>query len=851
MRTKIDYGIDLGTTNSAIARMENGAPVIKKSDTLKDTIPSCVSFNKKQDILVGDPAYNVLKNDKIRSLKSGKSESSNSFIEFKRTMGTNTRYHSSNMNFDYSSEQLSAEVLMKLKSFITDDSIKSIVITVPAKFTMVQKEATVRAGQLAGFQHIELLQEPIAASMAYGLDSTNKDGIWLVFDFGGGTFDAALIKVEEGIMKVVDTEGDNWLGGKNLDEAIVDQIIIPYMEENYAIDSILEDMDKREILRGAVKSYAEECKIQMSFKDAHNILTDLGDLPFEDENGDEPSLDINVNQASMEVVVSPIFQKAIDTCKHLLKRNNLKGAQLTTLLLVGGPTYSPILRRMLKEQITDKVNTSTDPMTSVAKGAALFASTIDISEAIVEESRDKTKIQLDIKYEPTTVEIDEMVSLKILREKTTGRIPEKIFAEITRGDKAWSSGKKAVGEKATLIDVQLNTGASNTFVVVLYDDQGNKLDCEPSSFNILQGINPGQAVLPYHIGIEIKDRVLEEDVFLHIKGLEKNQTLPAIGVTTGLKTQRPIRPGMIDDFIVIPIFQGEHGADGTRAIYNEHVNDVIITGESLPALLPAGSEVEITVKVDRSEQMTFSAFFPYLNYTEEIPVKLVQKSQVDEDWLKDELRKAKKTANRVKESHPEAPTEPILKTLDEMENQLNNEKGSADGKFRILENLRKDLRLLDGLERQTEWPKAEQELKDAFYELEDLLSKIKANSDGSDLNMDKINLHLQEFRQKTEQVIKTKDIKAAKELSTAISQFDFELRNLVTGGGMDIAVLQQISENFSSFHWKDRVKARTLCNHGLQLVQSGKTGQVRPVLVELVGQMDHGEAEEFLGKLTR
>jgi len=851
MRTKIDYGIDLGTTNSAIARIESGVPVIKKSDTLKDTIPSCVSFNKKQDILVGDPAFNVLKNDKIRSLKLYKAETANSFIEFKRTIGTDTKYPSSNMGRDFSSEQLSAEVLMKLKSFITDDNIKSIVITVPAKFTMVQKEATLRAGHLAGFKHIELLQEPIAASMAYGLDATNKDGLWLVFDFGGGTFDAALIKIEEGIMKVVDTEGDNWLGGKNLDDAIVDQIIIPYLEDNYAIDSILGDLDKREILRGAFKSQAEDCKIQLSFKESHNILTDLGDLPFEDENGEEPSLDINVDQMAMEKVVAPFFQKAIDICIHMLKRNNLKGAQLATILLVGGPTYSPILRRMLKEQISDKVNTSTDPMTSVARGAALFASTINISEGIIEESRDRTKIQLDIKYEPTTVEMDEMISLKILKEKTSGNIPDMVFAEIIRGDKAWASGKKAIGEKATLIDVRLNAGASNTFNVMIYDEQGNKLDSEPSIFNILQGINPGQAVLPYHIGIEIKDRVLDEDVFAHIKGLEKNQMIPATGVITGLKTQQVIRPGKISDVIVIPIFQGEYGADGSRAIYNEHVNDVTITGESLPGLLPLGSEVEITVKVDRSEQMTLLAFFPYLNHTEEVSVKLIQKSQVDENWLKNELKKAKKTATRVKEARSDKQTEEVLQTLDELENQFVNERGSADGKFRILENLRKELRILDTLEGQMEWPKAEQEMKNAFFELEDLLSKIKANKDDGDLNMDKIKLHVQEFRQKIEQVIKEKDIKAAKELASDIGQLDFELRNLVTGGAMDIAYLQQINENFQSFHWKDSNKARTLCNTGMQLASNGKANQVRPVLIELVGLMDQGEAEQFLGKLTR
>src|SRR5690606_19820305 len=141
--------------------------------------------------------------------------------------------------------------------------------------------------------------EPIAASMAYGLDSKNKDGLWLVFDFGGGTFDAALLKVEDGIMKVIDTEGDNYLGGKNIDYAIVDEIIIPYLQSKFSINSIIKDDTKHEVLRDAMKYYAEETKIQLSFKETHNILSDLGDIPGTDDDGNDFELDITVDQSML------------------------------------------------------------------------------------------------------------------------------------------------------------------------------------------------------------------------------------------------------------------------------------------------------------------------------------------------------------------------------------------------------------------------------------------------------------------------------------------------------------------------------------------------------------------------
>ena len=851
MRTKIDYGIDLGTTNSAIARIENGKPVIKKSDTLKDTIPSCVSVNKKKNILSGDAAFNALKLDKTRALKTLKSEDHNAYIEFKRTMGTDIKYPCSNMEKDFSSEELSAEILMKLKSFITDEAVKSIVITVPAKFTMVQKDATVKAGKLAGFEHIELLQEPIAASMAYGLDAHNKDGMWLVYDFGGGTFDAALIKVEDGIMKVVDTEGDNWLGGKNLDEAILDQIILPYIESNFSFNDTLSDTNQKEVLRNSVKYFAEECKIQMSFKDKHNILTDLGDLPLEDEEGEELTLDIDVTQDSLEVVVGPIFQKSIDICKDLLKRNNLQGSQLTTVLLVGGPTYSPILRKMLKEQITDKINTSIDPMTSVASGAALFASTISVSEEVIEQSRDTTKLQLEIKHEATTVEEEEMVNIKILKEKTVGIIPDKVFADVVRGDKAWSSGKKEISEKATLVDIQLNSGASNTFEVILYDEQGNKLECQPNSFNILQGINPAQATLPYHISIEITDRTQGKDLLTAIKGLDKNLTLPATAVTKGLKTQRDIRPGIVSDEIIIPIYQGDYYAEGTTAIHSTHINNVIINGEDLPSFLPAGSDVEITLKVDRSEQMTLSIFFPYLNHTEQQTVKIETGKSVTKDWLENEIKKARKTAKRLQKENNSKEVEKIITNINDISEKLDNKGGGDSGKLEVQDNLLKELRALDKLDSEAEWPRVEKELKEKFYNLEEFLNKVKSDGDEGDLRIEAIDAQMEEFKIKIEQIIKVKDVIQAKELIEEISGLDFSIKAELAGPQMDIAVINMINSNFADTKWKDSNKARTLLNQAIQSINNGNVSNLRPLLIEIIEVMDREDAEKLTGKLTR
>lgn len=830
-RTKIDYGIDLGTTNSAISRMESGEPTIKKTDTLKDTMPSCAYINKKKAIQAGDSAYNALKRDKLSAMKDWNDSNSNAYIEFKRTMGTDKKYFSSHLEKELSSEELSAEILKTLKSFVKDENINAVVITIPAAFTSNQIDATRRAAELAGFNHIEVLQEPVAAAMAYGLDNNKKDGFWLVFDFGGGTFDAALLKVEEGIMKVADTEGDNYLGGKNLDLAIVDEIIMPYLEQNYSIDSILADDNKKQILRNAMKFYAEETKIKLSFNETHNILSDLGDIPGEDDNGEEFELDISVNQSDMHKALSPIFQKAIDICKELLKRNNLTGSSLNSLILVGGPTFSPVLRKMLEEQIC-KPDTSVDPMTVVSKGAALYASTVEISEEVKDLTRDTSKIQLEIGHEATTVELQEWVTIKILKDKTEGEIPVQAFAEITRSDKAWSSGKVAINEIGEIIETQLIEGKTNSFEVILYDDKGNLLESEPKEFTIIQGLSgvSSAQVLTLNWGIEIKEKLTGNIVFNEIAGLEKNKSLPAIGTMNGLKTQKQIRPGMEEDFIKIPVYQGEYGANGTRAVYNNHIYDIIISGADLPALLPENSDVDLTINIDKSQNVNVQAYFPYLDYTAEISVPRDTVQSVETSWLENEIRKAKGSIEELKEEGLNSKQlEEVESEVEELEQKFDNNRYDVDNKQEVLTNLRKSLKVIDELGKKDEWENLEKELKEEFYRLE------KANKDLGD---DKTTSIVQELRRKLESVIPTKDVKVGKVLLEEINSVFFQLTMIY----QLIGFIKNHHQNFGMYHWKDSQRARRLLNDAMQIInEAPDKDRLHPIVVELINLLPNIE----------
>lgn len=484
---------------------------------------------------------------------------------------------------------------------------------------------------------------------------------------------------------------------------------------------------------------------------------------------------------------------------------------------------------MLEEQIC-KPDTSVDPMTVVSKGAALYASTVDVSEEVREQTRDKTKIQLEIANESSTVETEEYVPIKILADKTEGEIPNKVFAEVTRGDKAWSSGKVEINTIGEVVEIQLNEGKTNLFEVVLYDDKGNILECEPTSFSVIQGSKIGSATLPYNIGIELKDRTTGKVRFTTIKGLEKNSSIPAVGTRNGLKTQKQIRPGMDTDFIKIPVYEGEHASEGTRAIYNEHVTDIKISGADLPSLLPENSDVDLTVNIDRSEKITVTAYFPYLDYSTEIEVDST-KTSIETSWLANEIRKAKGSITELKQdgNSNNGQLQKVEAELEQIEKSFENNKNDVDGKQEVLTNLRKSLKTIDELNETTEWPKLEETLKEEFYRLE------KVNND---LGNDKTTQVVNQFRSQLDEIIRAKDVKLGNVLLEEINSFFVQLTFIY----QLIGFVRHHNDNFGSYNWKDSNRARTLLNRGLQIIgENPDVDELHPVVISLIDLLPNDE----------
>lgn len=818
-RNKIDYGIDLGTTNSAICRMEKGVPVIQKTDTQADIMPSCVNINRKGAIRIGATAYNALRQDKRRATKNWKNDT-NTYVEFKRAMGTDKTYESSNLGRSLRAGELSAEVLKALKNFVLDENVHNAVITVPAKFTLLQKTATLEAAKLAGFEHCELLQEPIAASMAFGLSTEEKNGYWMVFDFGGGTFDAALLKVEDGIMQVFDTEGDNYLGGKNLDLALVNDIIIPYLKENYAIEGILAIPEKKEILQEAMKTYTEEAKNQLSFQTSWDILSNLGDLG-DDDNGEEIELDLTISQEQAFTSMRPYFQKAVDICKKLLQRNNMEGEQLSKLILVGGPTHSPLVRTMLREQITSNVDTSIDPMTAVATGAALYASTIDSQATTSIENTNA--VQLSLSYESTSVESSEWVSIQLNNNVTTN--PNSVWVELVKSDGSWSSGKIEVTNAGNIAEVILQHGRVNSFRVNTYDQIGNTLECFPHEISIIQGSKVGAAVLPYFIGIATIGEDERSADFTPVPGLEKNKPIPAVGQCDGvLKTTCQLRPGIAEDKLVIPVYQADEYEPETSAYLYERVGAVIIDGQDVEKYVPEDSLVEVTIRVIESERQKIEVYIPSTEQT------------ITKDFIDDPDVKLSEVPQEIEQNFSDAQL-----TLNNLSNQgidttdlqqqlevVKKEDNESSEKKMVLQHQKEVLREISKLKAESEFGKTEAELKRMFNMTEE---------DNQKYGTPDTTQRLEELRPRVDAAIvklqqkATDSVKQAKELISEIRDLDYDLALV----DYFKAWVYGWNRDFEAIDWKDKNRARQLINQAVGIINGTPTKDALfPIVKQLI-----------------
>lgn len=594
MSAMINFGIDLGTTNSLVAKFNKGTVEIFKDPRQQgiEVLPSIVGFRDDR-ILVGQQARNYAEKDW-----------KNVVSRFKRKMGTMESFRIMALDQSKTPVELSAFVLKELKRFIhTGEVPEAVVITIPASFDMAQSNATTEAGYAAGFKQVILLQEPIAASLAYANKETSVDlrnSQWIVYDLGGGTFDVALVRIVEGELKIVDHEGDNYLGGTDFDALIVEKLIVPHLEKKGKFTDLLPQMKSAtgrynrlwySLLRGA-----EAAKIELSTQSSAEI--DLSRSGIEDENGMVIDGYIEITRSEYESLIKDVIDNTAEMLRKILTRNSLRPQDLKFVLMVGGSTYTPFVRRRIEELLSIPINTGIDPTNAIVIGVAYYAATkeINLGEKSAEKADQLGVLRVKASYNRASREREEMFGAKVEGEVTG------LFYCITREDGGYDSGLKTLTPRISE-DLPLQEDAYNLFTFKIYDEQNNPVPTDLDSIQIAQGkYSIAGQMLPEDLSL-VKDDLNTGDTKLDLV-FRRNSVLPTRTKKTDVVASKAIMHGTSDEIRIIVV----EGPSENHSSVNKTVGCLVISGKSLERDLVRGTEIDLTFELSESRELTITAY---------------------------------------------------------------------------------------------------------------------------------------------------------------------------------------------------------------------------------------------------
>ncbi|MHB9022609.1 MAG: Hsp70 family protein [Armatimonadota bacterium] len=617
-RNTIDFGIDLGTTNSTIAVFNgNETEVFENTEGAKCT-PSAVWIDAKGRLFVGRRAKERLETD-----------AGNVFNEFKLRMGSTDTYRFAASGRVMTPEELSAEVLKSLRADVqqrTGEEIVGAVVTIPAAFGLPQCQATRRAAQLAGLSVSPLLQEPVAAAMAYGFQGVGDRAFWMVFDMGGGTFDAAIVTVRDGMIYVVNHGGDPHLGGKLIDWEIVERLLVPALTSRFNLSGFERSNPRWSAAFAKLKLHAEQAKIRLSRDADCDIVID----PLcQDDAGEWVSCEYELKVADVEGLIEPYVERAVNISRRILADKELDVRAIDKILLVGGPTLTPMLRNMLVDRLGISLEYAIDPLTVVARGAAVFARTQRIERMTLPQT-DAEPYGLSLEYKPIDADPEPLVGGKVLALE--GRLLSGYTIEFIEPVSQWRSGKIDLTPAGTFrTALHAVRGRANDFLVELRDATGLLKPLEPDRLSYTIGASMASDTIPltHSVGVALANNEME-------MLLKKGTPLPA-KCRKAFRTISALKKGHSGTLMLIPVMEGENIQHAER---NREAGTLMVTGAQVTRDVPAGSEVVVTLEIDESRLVRARAFLPNANEEFETLLELRQVS-VDPAQLAHEIEREK------------------------------------------------------------------------------------------------------------------------------------------------------------------------------------------------------------------
>ncbi|MBE6493295.1 MAG: hypothetical protein E7Z84_01610 [Methanosphaera stadtmanae] len=701
----VDFGIDLGTTTSIIAHVVgNDTEVIPNYTSNMNFTPSVVAEDKRGHIIVGNKA----KNEYIRS-------SDNARGEFKLDMGVPKKYKFKRSGNEYSPEELSAEVLKELRNSVDkqiNTKVNSVVITVPADFGPHQTQATIEAAKLAGFKNTSLIMEPVAAAYAYGKNASKEDeGIWLIYDFGGGTFDVSVVRLDGDEFNHVSHSGDEYLGGKLIDDALVDNILVKEVKNDLNISDFERSNNKYSKPFAKLKGAAEDAKKTLSTQNEADIFIETL-LVNNDEIYD---FEYTLTKEELKNTMDSFINRTINHCKDALSKASLTMDDVDSIILVGGSTLSPIIRDRLENEFNKPLKYNLDPVTVVAKGAAIYAGTL------IDENNDipphEGSFGIDLDYNTTgPKDVEFFVFGTLLSDNVDDFTGFEI--EVTNIKTETTTGKVPIEEDGYFEFELLPEDIENTYSIDVFDANGSLVEISENSPNAIIykcDIAPPKDILPHTLGLGLADDTL----FVLAK---EGSPIPYDNMEI-FKTSTDIVKGDSSTYVIVPLYNGTYEV----ASRNTKVGELKITGLDVDNNLDKGSEVALKVNIDESRIITIDVTIPELDQSFDCKIipdlpsdigVVKQKYQAAKDRMNELQSKCKQITNNAKINQywKEIEDENILNDIDTFIKTAENDDAAINQADKRINDLNNKLDLIEKLLDSSNKPKQLQNLRDEAQE---------------------------------------------------------------------------------------------------------------------------------------